>query len=200
MVESLANGDMAVDELAVLTSLKSNLLSHHLDVLESHGLVHRRTSEGDRRRRYVTLDVENLPLALHSSSLPKGNVVFVCTHNSARSQFAAALWAQLTGQPSLSAGSEPADRTDPRAVRVASEFGLDISSTEPGGYDRLPDDPAVIVCVCDRAWEGDVPAARSRLHWSIPDPVPLANLSAFRRSFNDLSRRIEHLAARRDPR
>jgi ArsR family transcriptional regulator, arsenate/arsenite/antimonite-responsive transcriptional repressor / arsenate reductase (thioredoxin) len=58
-----------------------------------------RRSEGDRRRRYLRLD----PVTLASLTPPPldaaDRVVFVCTHNSARSQLAAALWRQRTGQP-----------------------------------------------------------------------------------------------------
>ena len=47
-------------------------------------------------------------------------VVFVCTHNSARSQLATALWAQRSMVPVASAGTRPAARVHPRAVRVAT--------------------------------------------------------------------------------
>ncbi|MDZ7732130.1 MAG: hypothetical protein U5R31_02625 [Acidimicrobiia bacterium] len=73
--------------------MPTNLLAHHLAVLERAGLVRRDTSSGDRRRRYVRLDDRALDgLAPRPSQPPPTRVVFVCTHNSARSQLAAALW------------------------------------------------------------------------------------------------------------
>lgn len=199
MVQALVTGDRAVDELAQLTGLRSNLLAHHLDVLESHDLVHRRISDGDRRRRYVTLVRENLPFTLDVPPAPTGNVAFICTHNSARSQFAAALWGKLTGQPSLSAGTEPAANTDPRAVKIAAEFDLDISSTTPAGLDAIPASPALVVCVCDLAWEDTIPEATEQLHWSVPDPVRIGTIDAFRSAFTNLAQRIELLANRPTP-
>ena len=56
-------------------------------------------------------------------------VLFVCTRNSARSQLAAAAWARRSGIPAASAGTEPADRVHPRAVRVARRHGLAIDPT-----------------------------------------------------------------------
>lgn len=199
MVEALATGDRAVDELASLTGLKSNLLAHHLDVLESHDLAQRKASEGDRRRRYVSLVSENLPFTLDVPPRPMGDVAFICTHNSARSQFAAALWGKLTGQSPLSAGTEPAAHTDPRAIKIAAEFDLDISSTTPAGLDDIPANPALVVCVCDLAWEDTVPDAQEQLHWSVPDPVRVGTVKAFRSSFTDLAQRIEILAGRTTP-
>jgi protein-tyrosine-phosphatase len=196
MVEALASGDRAVDELAALTGLRSNLLAHHLDVLEGHGLVRRRTSEGDRRRRYVSLAWDNLPPAVRVPGALHGTVAFICTHNSARSQFAAALWERLTGQPRLSAGTNPARQVDRRAIKVASEFDLDIARSKPYGMERIPDDVAIVVCVCDLAWEDTIPPADETLHWSIPDPVRQGTLGAFRSSFAELASRIEHLAHR----
>ncbi len=97
-----------------------NLASHHLRALEAVGLVERRVSEGDRRRRYVVLrrDALNGLLLPQAALAPAGLVLFVCTHNSARSQFAAGLWRLRTGNDAASAGSEPSAKVHPQAVRV----------------------------------------------------------------------------------
>ncbi|MFZ0015159.1 MAG: ArsR family transcriptional regulator, partial [Acidimicrobiia bacterium] len=97
IVRELTTGDLAVDELAGLVDMSGNLLAHHLTVLETAGLIVRTTSEGDRRRRYVTLDWSQLPFDLGLTPMPTTSVVFVCTHNSARSQFSAAMWEETTG-------------------------------------------------------------------------------------------------------
>ncbi|HEX6287491.1 MAG TPA: ArsR family transcriptional regulator [Acidimicrobiia bacterium] len=196
IVDHLLTGDYTVAELAQLVDMPGNLLAHHLDVLDDATLITRGTSEGDHRVRYVTLNRTALPsLRLTEPSLD-GLVAFVCTHNSARSQFAAALWREATGGQSTSAGTHPADRVHPKAARVAMEFGVDISEEVPTGYDDLPGELDVVVSVCDRAHEAGVPRAGNTLHWSVPDPVPMGTLAAFRSSFEDIARRIEHLSAK----
>jgi protein-tyrosine-phosphatase/DNA-binding transcriptional ArsR family regulator len=192
IVDALALGDLVIADLARLTELPGSLLAHHLDLLEEVGLVERRISEGDRRRRYATLRWENLPTSPVAISVDVASVAFVCTHNSARSQFAAALWERETGMATTSAGSHPSDVVHPKAVRAASEFGLDLSAATPGGYDRLSA-PDLIVSVCDRAHEGGVPDASHQAHWSVPDPVLTGTIASFRSAFSEITERVEHL-------
>ena len=120
IVDHLVLSDRTVAELAQLVEMGSNLLAHHLDVLESARLIRRRVSEGDRRRRYVSLRWDGLPLIPRRGPDPGDSVAFVCTYNSARSQFAAALWSETTGFEAASAGFDPAATVHPKAVRVAS--------------------------------------------------------------------------------
>lgn len=193
IVDQLALGDLTVSELGETLRMEGNLLAHHLEVLETAGLVDRRMSEGDHRRRYVSLRDEALPVEMYQPSLPPGRVAFVCTHNSARSQFAAALWRQMSDSEAWSAGMEPADRVHPKAIQVGAEFGLDLSNAIPAGYDTLPDDPDVIISVCDRARESGVPSAGRRHHWSVADPVPVGTIRAFRSAFDQIASRMERL-------
>src|SRR5688572_19949951 len=86
MVDALRLGDRTFQELAATAGLPGNLAAHHLSVLDEAGLLVRRTSEGDRRRRYISLRLERLDTADGGPSLTAGFIVFVCTHNSARSQ------------------------------------------------------------------------------------------------------------------
>lgn len=194
IVDQLVTGDRTVAELAELVGMRGNLLAHHLDVLDDAGLIKRRVSEGDHRRRYVSLRPEGIPVPAEQPWHRVGAVAFVCTRNSARSQFAAALWARIKGAAASSAGNHPADSVHPTAISVASEFGVDISTATPNGYDSLPADTDLIISVCDRANEAGVPEARTRLHWSVPDPVPAGNASAFRSAFADIAGRMERLA------
>lgn len=190
IVDQLSVGDSTVADLAELVGMPGNQLAHHLDVLQDAGLIGRRVSEGDHRRRYVSLRWEELPLPVDQPPLPAGTVAFVCTHNSARSQFASALWQQVTGTQAASAGTDPAARVHRTAIRVASEFDVDISRSAPSAYDSLPSDIDLLVSVCDRAHEGNLPAATQQMHWSIPDPVRVGTLGAFRSAFGDIARRI----------
>src|SRR5215204_5838968 len=104
IVDELASSDRAPVELQRLAGIPSNLLAHHLDVLEEVGLITRHRSGGDGRRRYVHLHREALD-GLAPGRRRAERALFVCTRNSARSQLAAALWTQLSAQPADSAGT-----------------------------------------------------------------------------------------------
>ncbi|MEX1178468.1 MAG: helix-turn-helix domain-containing protein [Nitriliruptor sp.] len=195
IVDALQLSDRSPTQLGQLLELPTNLLAFHLGVLEEAGLVVRTPSQGDARRRYVAL-------GRHSSSSldeprplagPLERVLFVCTANSARSQLAAALWHARTGQPALSAGTEPATHVHPLAIEVARERGIDLDDATPTGYDAIATTPDLVVSVCDRAHESQVDAAVPRLHWSIPDPVG-GPRRAFARTYDDLAVRVDRLA------
>ena len=127
-----------------------------------------------------------------------GDILFVCTHNSARSQFAAALWRQRTGGAADSAGTHPGTQVHPRAVQVAGEWDLDLRDAVPKGYDALTSMPDLVVSVCDRARESDPVSGAPRLHWSVPDPVPDGSVAAFRAAFATIAERIDRLALASD--
>lgn len=195
IVDALAVSDRTPGELAALTGAGGNLLAFHLAVLEDARVIERRVSEGDRRRRYVRLRA-GAPGRLLAPP-PVGRVgapLFVCTRNSARSQFAAALWSQRSGRPGASAGSHPAPAVHPLAVEVAATYALDLGGMRPRGYGAVTIQPDVVVSVCDRAREGGLPFDGPRLHWSVPDPVD-GDRASFREAFADIAERVAHLAA-----
>jgi protein-tyrosine-phosphatase len=194
IVDALALGDASPGEIAHDLRLATNLVAHHVKVLTEAGLVTRGRSEGDRRRTYLRLRPETLAALAPPALTCAGRVVFVCTHNSARSQLAAALWRQRTGWPVASAGTRPADRVHPRAVTIAQRHGLTI---DPTGTARLADvvhDGDLVVAVCDNAHEDLTGADRARLHWSVPDPVPANTDAAFEAAFTDIAGRVDRLA------
>lgn len=195
MVDALMLGDHTFRDLAAAAGLPGNLAAHHLDVLESAGLIERRVSEGDRRRRYVSLRQERLDGLVGPDMVTPNLVLFVCTHNSARSQFAAARWRQVTGLAAQSAGTTPADQVHPGAVQAATKFELDLSGDRPKGYAAIVETPDLTVSVCDRAHESGLPFMSPSLHWSIPDPVSTGSSQAFRSAFVELAERIDRLAA-----
>ena len=82
--------------------MPSNLLAHHLAVLEQAGLVSRRRSEGDRRRTYLRLVPGAFDPLVRPLSRTARRVLFVCTANSARSHLAAALWRRASEIPAAS--------------------------------------------------------------------------------------------------
>lgn len=193
VVDELALSDRSPVELQAVLGIPSNLLAHHLAVLEEVGLVVRHRSSGDGRRRYVHL----VPGALASigprHDVPLGRALFVCTHNSARSQLAAVLWERLVGQPATSAGTQPATAVHPGAIASARRAGLDLEHASPGRLDDVVKLPKIVITVCDRAHEdlADLVDHGDWLHWSIPDPVPVGTRAAFDSARDELRRRIE---------
>ena len=195
IVDALALGDRTPGELAELVGAATNLLAHHLNVLEAAGIVHRRDSDGDARRRYVVLDRRTLGAAGMGDVVAFQSVLFVCTHNAARSQFAEAVWRRRTGLPAASAGSVPARSVHPKAIAVAAEMGIDLTGHSPKGYGAVAGTPDLVVSVCDRAAEAGVPGGVPHVHWSIPDPAEDGGLPAFRAAFAEIRTRVDGLAA-----
>jgi arsenate reductase len=104
----------------------------------------------------------------------KATVLFLCTHNSARSQMAEGLLRHLAGDrfEAHSAGTE-ATHVRPLAIRAMNEIGVDISEQESKTLERYLGEPFdYVITVCDDANESCpfFPGAKKRLHWSLPDP------------------------------
>ena len=131
----------------------------------------------------------------------KRRVLFICTHNSARSQMAEGLLRFLGGDTFevFSAGTE-ATFVRPPAIKAMSELSIDISgqhSKTLDGYLRQPFDE--VITVCDTAAEACpvFPGAARRRHWSLEDPSKATGteeeqLAVYRRVRDELRARIEH--------
>jgi protein-tyrosine-phosphatase/DNA-binding HxlR family transcriptional regulator len=194
IIDTLWSGDRTPAELAQITGLQSNLLAFHLNALETAGLIERHPSDGDGRRRYVTLTPAAVPHTGTVAPLALDCVLFVCTHNAARSQLAAALWRRRSGHDAASAGTAPAEKVHPTAVAVGAEHGLDLSGARPRHVSEVTERPDLVVSVCDRAHEIGVGIAAPHRHWSIPDPVG-GDRTTFEHVYDLIADRIERLAA-----
>jgi protein-tyrosine-phosphatase/DNA-binding transcriptional ArsR family regulator len=211
IVDELTLGDASPGELGAMVDLPTNLLAHHLKVLEEAGLIRRVRSEGDKRRSYVQLCWEDAAVARLLSatvvgpSCPVPRVVFVCTRNSARSQLAAAAWTRVSSVPAASAGTHPAARVHPRAVAAARRHGLTLGGARTHRVADTVQPGDLVVAVCDNAHEelvasppqgrpGAVPTPRGWLHWAVPDPVRLDTDAAFDTACTDLTHRVDRLA------
>ena len=128
----------------------------------------------------------------------KPRVLFLCTHNSARSQMAEGLLGHLGGEKfePFSAGTE-ATRVRPEAIEAMREVGVDISGQRSETLDRYLDEPFdYVVTVCDDANEACpvFPGGKERLHWSFEDPSRAEGeerLAVFRRVRDEIRTRLE---------
>jgi protein-tyrosine-phosphatase/DNA-binding transcriptional ArsR family regulator len=203
IVDHLALGDVSPGELGRVVNLQTNLLAHHLRVLDEAGLIRRIKSEGDGRRSYVQL-VQDDPavVALTGAAgalidtLPRfgQRVVFVCTQNSARSQLAAAAWSRASRVPVASAGTHPAARIHPRAIRVGRRHGLALGKARTAQVADVVQPSDLLVAVCDNAFEELLATSQALLHWSVPDPARVDTDKAFEAAYEQITQRVERLA------
>ena len=201
LLSELARSDLRVRELVALVGEPQNLVSYHLRLLRSGGLVSARRSSFDGRDSYYHLDLERLgqglaaagsalhpalsPLPAPPVTAPTGtetagaapSVLFTCTGNSARSPIAESLLRHRTGGHVgvTSAGSNPRPRLHPGAVAVLREqYGIDIADQRPRSLDTLTGRRFdYVISLCDKVREvcPDFGDHSRRVHWSIPDPA-----------------------------
>jgi len=133
---------------------------------------------------------------------PRGtkNVLFLCTHNSARSQMAEGLLREMGGPGfEVHSAGTIATKVRPEAVAVMKEKEIDISGHSSKTLEGFLDDRFdYVITVCDSANDSCpvFPNARKRLHWSVDDPAGVqgdeaARLAAFRKARDELKQRIE---------
>jgi arsenate reductase len=109
-----------------------------------------------------------------TQSINKKRVLFICTHNSARSQMAEGLMNELLGgrYEAQSAGTEPSE-VSPIAIEIMSEIGIDIRGHESKSVDGfIHQDFDYVITVCDHANETCpfFPGGRERIHKGFKDP------------------------------
>ena len=129
-------------------------------------------------------------------------VLFICTHNSARSQMAEGMLRAWGGGAfeAFSAGTH-ATEVRPEAVAVMTEIGIDISSHRSKNLDAYQGEHFEwVITVCDQARrECPVfPGAEQTAHWGIDDPSEIegdeaARLAAFRKARDELRSRVRML-------
>lgn len=223
LITALAHSDRRVQELVELVARPTNLVSYHLRLLRDGGLVHEHRSAADRRDFYYTLALPHVVQQFHTAGAqlhpalgcpppaqPRripAKILFLCTHNSARSQMAEALLrAHVGARPIqvMSAGSHPT-AVDPDAVRAMARLGIDISAQQPKHLDHFRGDSFdYVITVCDQVREEcpAFPDEPNTIHWSIPDPAVAdpdsARPAVFVATAQALATRVEYLLARLD--
>lgn len=223
LLSALVQSDRRVQELVEQLQRPQNLISYHLRLLRDQALVSERRSSADSRDVYYSLNLPRLqtlflesgqalhPAIGHSSATETfqagtGNgepvrVLFLCTHNSARSQLAEAiLRANGRGRvAALSAGTEPS-QVHPLASHAAAAMNLDLSQHRSKHVDELTGQTFdYVITVCDRAREicPVFPGQPQQIHWSFPDPTAVTGsetqqLQAFLQTARELATRISY--------
>ncbi|GAA4978251.1 ArsR family transcriptional regulator [Yinghuangia aomiensis] len=216
LMAELAISDRRVRELVAAVDESQNLVSYHLRLLRTTGLVAARRSNFDGRDSYYHLDLArcaaalgDAATALHPALAPTdlpwpadSSVLFLCTGNSARSPMAEALLRhRIGGVQSASAGSHPARRLHPNTVRVLHEnYGIDLGPRQPQSLTALEGVRFdYVVTLCDKIRE--IPrdhGSAFTTHWSLPDPsatgdTDRATYPEFRRLAAELDTRIKYL-------
>jgi arsenate reductase (thioredoxin) len=131
--------------------------------------------------------------------MSRPRVLFLCTHNSARSQMAEGFLRTLAGDR-FEAGSAGTEKTavNPLAIRVMAELGIDIGAQTSKRYEDVASPPwDYLITVCDDANERCpyVPGSVERLHWSFEDPSRATGgeeqrLAVFRRVRDQIRERL----------
>jgi arsenate reductase (thioredoxin) len=126
-------------------------------------------------------------------------VLFLCTHNSARSQMAEGFLRAMAGDR-FGAGSAGTEKTsvNPLATRAMAEIGIDLGGHTSKLYADVASGPwDYLITVCDDANERCpwVPGSVKRLHWSFPDPSRATGseeerLAVFRRVRDQIQERL----------
>jgi protein-tyrosine-phosphatase/DNA-binding transcriptional ArsR family regulator len=226
LVERGADG-MPAGEIGDRLGLPSPTLSFHLNQLRHTGLVtSRRQSRliiyGARFRTMNSLieyltenccagEADN-PLHGRPKSVTPGrefNVLFLCTHNSARSIMAECVMNRWGGGKfhAFSAGSKPRGAVHPITLEVLNELKYETGNLRSKDWNEFaqPDSPPLdfVFTLCDRAaaeicptWPGQP----IRAHWGIEDPVAIVGTSAAKRKaflkvYTELEQRIRILTA-----
>lgn len=222
LLQHLAESDYRVQELSELLQAPTNQISYHLALLRENRLVHEHRSSADGRDVYYSLSLDQLRTQyftagemLHSAlrvdtppDIPRQvelkrpvRVIFVCTHNSARSQMAEGILRFLSqGKVEVcSAGSHPG-QIHPMALDTMQRSGIDISHQQSESIEKyLNQQFDYVITVCDNARETCpvFPNSSHQIHWSFPDPAAVEDVKkrrfAFEQTALQLNLRIQYL-------
>jgi ArsR family transcriptional regulator, arsenate/arsenite/antimonite-responsive transcriptional repressor / arsenate reductase (thioredoxin) len=227
IVRLLALTDLRAGDVVERLQVPANAASYHFKHLRAAGLLRDRRSSLDARDVYYSVDLERLRSlyeaaggALHPALGPAGDrapgqssperplrVLFLCTHNSARSQLAEGIMRWLGGAQVevFSAGSRPSE-VHPMTYRMLDDLGIDSSAHSSKPIRSFLDQPFdYIITVCDRVKEEcpTFPGDPDEIHWSLPDPAAIEDEAqrwhAFSRVCHELETRIHYLLSLSHP-
>ena len=134
--------------------------------------------------------------------MSKTKVIFLCTHNAARSQMAEAFLRKYAGDyfDVYSAGFDPKP-IHPLTIKVMKEIGYDLSNQQPKDLWQLIRNEyfGIAITVCKRSEEEDcptIPGTSTRLYWNIEDPAAFEGteeekLAKFREVRDQINERVK---------
>lgn len=221
LVQLLSHSDRTTHELSQRLNVPDNQVTHHMTTLIQAGLAKQRRSSVNELEVYYSVDLpvlahafrqasENLHPALLSKEQPETaasklnrplRLLFLCTHNSARSQMAEGL-ARHFGNGRIEAFSAGTESTfiKPEAIEAMRQRGIDITSQQSEVLTKyLNDDFDYVITVCDSAKETCpyFSGGKHQIHWSFADPSdepdPQKRQVAFNRTARELATRIQFL-------
>jgi len=222
LLKALSSTDLHVRELVEAVNRPQNLVSYHLGKLRDQGLVGEHRSIADSREIYYSLNLDRIRelyfasgQALHpalsnehlsqdqlNNPEKKVRVLFLCTHNSARSQIAEGIVrSRSNGKVEVFSAGTEATRIHPLAIRALLEMNIDISQQYSKNLDQfLGQQFDYIITVCDRAKEACpvFPGDPVRIHWSFLDPAAVdgseeERYKAFQETSVQMMTRISYL-------
>ena len=219
MLLELARSDRLVGELTDLVGQPQALVSYHLGLLRTGGLVSSHRSSFDGRAAFYRIHLDRCGASLSAAGVAlhpglatapsppnrttkRARVLFACTGNGSRSQIAEALLRHALGDgvEVASAGSHPKP-IHPNTIAVLGERGIDISTARSkplSEFDGQQFD--FVITLCDRVREvcPEFPGDAPTMHWSTQDPSRMAGsdratLPAFRAVADELQSRVRYL-------
>jgi len=142
-----------------------------------------------------------MPIKEPFGEMGKRRILFICVHNSARSQMAEGLVnARYAGRFQAFSGGTVATRVHPAAIQAMAEIGIDISSHRSKSIDEFLDQPFdYVVMVCDDS-QADCPffpGGKEYIHHAFDDPAACQGaedevLACFRRSRDEIGAWIQN--------
>lgn len=191
ILRQLVLTDLTAGEIGANLGLPQNAVSYHLRQLRDAGLLRGRPSSRDARDIYYALDLGRLEALYHAAGAalhpalppgaraapaegPKLRLLFLCTHNSARSQLAEALARRIGGDgvEADSAGRDPRC-LHPYTIRLLQDWGVDATRYAPKAVDQFLDQSFdYVITVCDRVREDcpTFPGPAQRIPLEPPGP------------------------------
>ncbi|KAA0875377.1 arsenate reductase ArsC [Nitrincola tapanii] len=128
--------------------------------------------------------------------MSRPSVLFLCTENASRSQMAEVLLRHQAGDlfDVYSAGTQPADEVDPRAIRAIEFFGAEVGQPKPKSIESFAGRTFdFVITLCDKSLQScqNLAQAKEQLHWNIPDPRAQSGDEGFDKALTELNERIK---------
>jgi protein-tyrosine-phosphatase len=214
IIVHLAQSDAHQNELAQALHQSPEEITTKAALLYEMKLVGTRQSDSNPNRIFYRLDLAALRdawnaagTAIHpfvggvednlESLRPKLRVLFLCTHNSARSQMAEAMLRHFSkGKVLVYSAGSVATQIHPLAIETMAQAGIDMSNQRSKHMDEFKDEHVdYVITVCDQQHETCpvFPGTPQRLHWSFADPSAETTEDARRQAFKSVANQMRNL-------